>query len=86
MKVPIFGSLTRMIAIARFTKTLATLLKSGVPILTALSIVFTAVYQWGWTLKFLDPARLPLAATIFLVFPAMQVAAFVVGRDARRRE
>jgi len=39
LKVPIFGSLARMIAIARFTKTLSTLLASGVPILTALSIV-----------------------------------------------
>lgn len=39
LKVPVFGPLTRMIAIARFTKTLATLLSSGVPILTALSIV-----------------------------------------------
>jgi general secretion pathway protein F len=39
LKVPIFGSLTRMIAIARFTKTLSTLLASGVPLLTALNIV-----------------------------------------------
>ena len=39
LKVPIFGSLSRMIAIARFTKTLSTLLASGVPILTALNIV-----------------------------------------------
>ena len=37
--VPIFGPIVMMIAIARFTKTLATLLASGVPILTALDIV-----------------------------------------------
>lgn len=37
--VPIFGPIVMMIAIARFTKTLATLLASGVPILTALNIV-----------------------------------------------
>jgi general secretion pathway protein F len=39
LRLPIFGPLIRMIAIARFTKTLATLLASGVPILTALNIV-----------------------------------------------
>ena len=34
-----FGSLVRMLAISRFTRTLATLLKSGVPLLTAMDIV-----------------------------------------------
>ncbi len=37
--MPIFGRINRMVAIARFAKTLATLLSSGVPILTALDIV-----------------------------------------------
>ncbi len=36
---PIFGSLIRQIAIARFSRTLATLLKSGVPLLTSMDIV-----------------------------------------------
>jgi general secretion pathway protein F len=35
---PIFGVLAMMIAISRFSKTLATLLSSGVPVLTALDI------------------------------------------------
>jgi general secretion pathway protein F len=35
---PIFGGLAMMIAISRFSKTLATLLSSGVPVLTALEI------------------------------------------------
>ncbi len=35
---PVFGPLTLMIAVSRFTKTLATLLRSGVPLLTALDI------------------------------------------------
>lgn len=39
LKVPIFGPLVRMIAIARFARTLGTLLSSGVPLLTALDIV-----------------------------------------------
>jgi len=37
--VPVFGHLIRQIAIARFTRTLATLLKSGVPLLTSMDIV-----------------------------------------------
>jgi len=39
LRIPVFGPLVRMIAIARFTKTLGTLLASGVPLLTALDIV-----------------------------------------------
>lgn len=39
LKVPMAGSLVRMIAIARFARTLGTLLSSGVPLLQALDIV-----------------------------------------------
>jgi general secretion pathway protein F len=39
LDMPIFGSLVRQIAVARFARTLATLLKSGVPLLTAMDIV-----------------------------------------------
>jgi general secretion pathway protein F len=39
LKAPVFGSLVRHLAVARFTRTLATLLKSGVPLLSALDIV-----------------------------------------------
>ncbi len=39
LKVPIFGPLIRKIAVARFTRTLGTMLSSGVPILDALEIV-----------------------------------------------
>lgn len=39
LKAPIIGSLTRMLAVARLTRTLSTLLKSGVPLLAALDIV-----------------------------------------------
>jgi general secretion pathway protein F len=39
LKVPFVGGLVRMIAIARFSRTLGTLLSSGVPLLQALSIV-----------------------------------------------
>ena len=39
LKAPIFGKLVRMVAIARFSRTLSTLLKSGVPLLSAMEIV-----------------------------------------------
>lgn len=39
LKAPVFGSLIRMIAIARFSRTLSTLLKSSVPLLAAMDIV-----------------------------------------------
>lgn len=39
LKVPFVGSLVRMIAITRFSRTLGTLLTSGVPLLQALDIV-----------------------------------------------
>ena len=37
--VPVFGDLLKKVAVARFTRTLGTLIKSGVPILTSLEIV-----------------------------------------------
>lgn len=39
LKLPVFGPLLRMLAVSRFTKTLATLISSGVPLLTAFDIV-----------------------------------------------
>jgi type IV pilus assembly protein PilC len=39
LKLPIFGPLIRKVAIAKFTRTLATMLSSGVPILEGLEIV-----------------------------------------------
>lgn len=43
LKIPVVGGLVRMLAVARFTRTLATLLKSGVPLLTAMDIVRNVV-------------------------------------------
>ena len=39
LRLPVFGTLIRMVAVSRFTRTLGTLLQSGVPTLTALDIV-----------------------------------------------
>ena len=38
LRIPLFGSLLIMVAVARFARTLATLLSSGVPVLTAMDI------------------------------------------------
>lgn len=43
LEAPIFGDIVRMVAMARFARTLGTLLRSGVPILTALNIVRNVV-------------------------------------------
>ncbi|MCA9634130.1 MAG: type II secretion system inner membrane protein GspF [Myxococcales bacterium] len=39
LRVPLFGRLNLLVAVARFSRTLATLLSSGVPLLTAMGIV-----------------------------------------------
>lgn len=43
LKLPIIGKLARMIAVSRFTRTLATLLTGGVPMLQAMDIVKNVV-------------------------------------------
>jgi general secretion pathway protein F len=43
LRLPVFGRLVRLVAIGRFARTLATLLKSGVPLLTAMDIVRNVV-------------------------------------------
>ena len=41
------------------------------PVLAALSLLFTTVYQWGWVATFMRPGRVPTAAAIFLAFPLL---------------
>lgn len=43
LRLPIFGEMNRMVAVSRFTRTLATLLTGGVPMLGALQIVRNVV-------------------------------------------
>jgi general secretion pathway protein F len=43
LKIPLFGEIIKMVAIARFTRTLSTLLAGGVPMLNALDIVRNVV-------------------------------------------
>src|SRR5690606_1940360 len=43
LKLPVVGKLGRIIAVSRFTRTLATLLNGGVPMLSAMGIVRNVV-------------------------------------------
>jgi len=43
LRLPVFGGLVRMIAVSRFTKTLGTMLRSGIPLLTSLGVVKNVV-------------------------------------------
>ncbi|MDP9362334.1 MAG: DUF2339 domain-containing protein, partial [Acidobacteriota bacterium] len=52
------------------------------PLLTALSVVFTVIYEWGWIGKFLTTSQLPLAAAIFLLFAAAAAASLWMRRRA----
>lgn len=52
------------------------------PLLTALSVVFTVIYEWGWIGKFLTISQLPLAASIFLLFAAAAAASLWMRRRA----
>ncbi|HOX45261.1 MAG TPA: type II secretion system inner membrane protein GspF [Myxococcota bacterium] len=56
LRMPVFGSIVRMLAISRFARTLATLLKSGVPLIGALGIVRSIVNNQTMALA-IDSAR-----------------------------
>lgn len=49
------------------------------PILTALSVALSAIYQWVWVASFLTPSQLPLAFGIFITF-AMAAATALWAR------
>ncbi len=50
------------------------------PVLTWLTLLLTAVYQWGWVDAYLDASALPLAMGIFALFPLVSVAALLLAR------
>jgi type IV pilus assembly protein PilC len=88
LKLPVFGQLTRKIAIARFTRTFGTLVSSGVSILQALEIVgeaagnavvARAVKQARTSIKEGDTIANPLSQNP--VFPPMVVHMISVGEE-----
>ena len=50
------------------------------PLLTALTVVLTIVYEWSWLAKFLTVSQLPLAATIFATFGLAAAATLFFAR------
>jgi type IV pilus assembly protein PilC len=89
LRLPVFGMLTKKIAIARFARNFSTLTKSGVPILQALSVVADTSGNWvveQAIRKVQDSVRSGRSIAGPLgdepVFPAMVVQMIAVGEDA----
>jgi uncharacterized membrane protein len=58
------------------------------PLLTALSVVFTVIYEWSWISKYFTAAQLPLAVSIFVLLAAAAAASLWMRRradEAQRR-
>jgi type IV pilus assembly protein PilC len=89
LKAPVFGPLMRKIAVARFTRTMATLIASGVPILDCLditartsgnAIIEEAILNVKRAIEEGRTIVEPLAAS--KVFPTMVVQMIGVGEQA----
>jgi type IV pilus assembly protein PilC len=88
LKAPLFGDLTRKNAISRFTRTLGTLVTSGVPILQALNItketagnavISTAISKIHDAVKEGESIVRPMEASG--VFPSMVISMVDVGEE-----
>ena len=88
LKIPIFGDLFHKVALSRFTRTLALLLRAGVPVLQALDIVAESTGNEVLTratgevkdsVRSGETMAAPLAR--FDVFPPMVVQMIGVGED-----
>jgi len=88
LRMPVFGSLVRKIALAKFTRTFGTLVSAGVPILSALDIVgdtagnevvSRAVKKVRSAIKEGETIAKPLAESP--VFPSMLVQMIAVGEE-----
>ena len=88
LKIPLIGDLVTKVAVARFARTLGTLLTSGVPILQALkitkevisnSVISDAVQKVHDSIKEGDTIAAPLEES--KVFPAMVVNMIDVGEE-----
>ena len=93
LRLPIFGILFRKVAISKFTRTLSTLIKSGVPILAALEIVGktsgnrvveAAVENVKNNVREGENIAEPLARS--KIFPPMVVRMVAVGEQAGELE
>jgi len=88
LKVPVFGPLFQKVAIARFSRNLGTMIRSGVPILQALDIVADTTGNWTITQAVRDVQEsvrqgesLTQPLSEHDVFPPMVVQMMAVGED-----
>jgi type IV pilus assembly protein PilC len=88
LKVPVFGPLFQKVAIARFSRNLGTMIKSGVPILQALEIVADTTGNWTITSAVRDVQdsvrqgeSLTQPLSQHAVFPPMVAQMMAVGED-----
>ncbi len=88
LKIPVFGKLFQKVALARFARTLSTLLKSGVPILAALEItgdsagnvvISKALTEVSESVKAGESISGPLST--HAVFPSMVVHMMASGEE-----
>jgi len=91
LRVPIFGALVRKVVIARFSRTFATLISSGVPIMQALEVVghatgnrviMEAVDNVRNSIREGESITVPLQASGF--FPPLVVQMTSVGEETGR--
>ncbi|MEW6073928.1 MAG: type II secretion system F family protein [Planctomycetota bacterium] len=89
LRVPVFGQLARKVALARFSRTFATLVRSGVPIMGTLDIVAdtsgnrvvaNAVYASRESVRNGNMLSEPLGRT--RVFPPMVVRMIAIGEKS----
>ena len=88
LRLPVFGSLNHKIAVARFARTLSTLLASGVPILQAMEtvagtvdndVISDAILLSRTSIREGDTIADPLAAS--RMFPPMVVQMIAIGEE-----
>ena len=93
LRLPVFGKMLKKIAIARFSRNLANMLRAGVPILQALGVVGDTSGNWVVEKALQDVAESvrrgrsiaqPLGASG--VFPPMVVQMVAVGEDSGELE
>lgn len=75
LRAPLFGPVIRLVSVARFARTLATLLTSGVPVLSSLDIVRTIVNNVVLA-KAIDDAKVAVREGESLAVPLQKSALF----------
>jgi type IV pilus assembly protein PilC len=88
VKIPVFGPLLQKIAVSRFCRTFAQLIRSGVPIIETLNIVAASSGNWLIEAATLDAARAiekgdPIAPSLAKhpIFPPMIIRMITAGES-----